>query len=448
MVYGVSWGPAIPIPVQTVRGRMHLLYYVTLSLLVLITLPIWIWRYFTTPKYRGTLLRRLGWIPVAERAPDRGRPRIWLHAVSVGEAMAARALASRITAAFPDHDLVITTVTRTGQQVVRDKIPEACAHHFLTLDLPVCVQPLVDAIQPAALIIMETELWPGLFRVLARRGIPICVVNGRISPRSFKRYHAIRRLTRRLLADGRLYLMQSPADAERLIAMGAPRERVQVTGNLKYDQAMNPPDAALLRRLEARLPAPVAPVWIAASTHPGEEELLLPIHRALLAHPLAPRLILVPRHPERCAEILERIGKQGLTCQRFSQLQGDWNAPLLLVDEIGWLAGLYRLARVVYIGGSLVPRGGQNMLEPASWGVPVLFGPHVFNFRDIAAQLIQAGGAIQVASPADLHTRLNALLESPETCRTMGEAARAVIPANAGALERTLDALGPLVRNR
>ncbi|MBF0263035.1 MAG: 3-deoxy-D-manno-octulosonic acid transferase, partial [Magnetococcales bacterium] len=328
-----------------------------------------------------------------------------------------------------------------------DKIPEACAHHFLTLDLPFCVKPLVAAIRPSLLIIMETELWPGLFRVLAQRGIPICVVNGRISPRSFKRYHAIRWLTRRLLADGRLYLMQSPADAERLIAMGAPAERVQVTGNLKYDQALKSPDPVLARRLEARFLPPVPPVWIAASTHPGEEALLLAIHGELLDHPLAPRLILVPRHPERADEISALIQKQGLTCQRFSQLRGDWSAPLLLVDEIGWLSGLYRLARVVYIGGSLVPRGGQNMLEPASWGVPVLFGPHVFNFRDIAGQLIQAGGALQVASASELRSRLIELLEHPDTCRQMGEAGRAVIPANAGALERTLAAIGPLLRN-
>ncbi|MBF0417251.1 MAG: 3-deoxy-D-manno-octulosonic acid transferase [Magnetococcales bacterium] len=430
---------------MTLRGRMHLFYYLLLSLLILITLPIWIWRYITTPKYRGTVLRRLGWIPAAEQAPVRGGPRIWLHAVSVGEAMAARALASRITTTFPDCDLLVTTVTRTGQQVVRDKIPEARTHHFLTLDLPFCLNPLIAAIRPSLLVIMETELWPGLFRLLARRGIPICVVNGRISPRSFKRYHAIRWLTRRLLADGSLYLMQSPADAERLIAMGAPPERVQVTGNLKYDQALRPPDPALLQRLEARLSTPSQPVWIAASTHPGEEALLLAIHRTLLNHPLSPRLILVPRHPERSGEILDLIGQKGLTCQRFSQLTGQWDAPLLLVDEIGWLAGLYRLARLVYLGGSLVPRGGQNMLEPASCGVPVLFGPHVFNFRDIAAQLLQAGGAIQVATAPELESRVIGLLESPETCQRMGEAARAIIPANAGALERTLEAIGGLL---
>ncbi|MEO5346100.1 MAG: 3-deoxy-D-manno-octulosonic acid transferase [Magnetococcus sp. YQC-9] len=417
---------------------MHPLYYLVLTLLILITLPIWIWRYFATPKYRGTVLQRLGWIPSSACAPGAGSRRIWLHAVSVGEAMAARELASRLKTTFPDHDLIITTVTRTGQQVVRDKIPEASAHHFLTVDLPPCIHPLVEAIRPEILIVMETELWPGLFRMLAKKGVPIVVVNGRISPRSFKRYHAIRWLTRQLLADGTRYLMQSKADAERLIAMGAPAERVRVTGNLKYDQALKSPDPALLNRLQARLGTPMSSVWIAASTHPGEEAMLLDLHRRLITTPLAPRLILVPRHPERTGDVLELIRQRGLECQRFSQLTGSWSAPLLLVDEIGWLAGLYSLARLVFIGGSLVARGGQNMLEPAAWGVPVLFGPHVFNFRDIAEQLLTVGGALRVESDRELGLRLEALLGDPERCRQMGEAARAVIPANAGALERTV----------
>lgn len=421
---------------------MHLLYFVLLTLLILVTLPVWIWRYWTTPKYRGTLLPRLGILPPENTTDCQSlAPRIWLHAVSVGETLAARSLAARLMACFPDHQLVVTTVTRTGQQMARERIPEACACHYLPIDLPIFLKPLIHSIRPRLLVVMETELWPGLFRMLAERGIPIFVVNGRISPRSFGRYYRVRFLTRRLLADGRLYLMQSPADAERLIALGAPPGRVMVTGNLKYDQALKPPDPERMRQLMQRLPRPTQPVWIAASTHPGEEEILLALHARLLHHPLAPRLILVPRHPERTPELLELVQKRGLAVQCFSATQGQWETPLLLVDQIGWLAGLYRLVDLVFIGGTLVSHGGQNMLEAAAEGIPVLFGPHVFNFQEIADRLLAGGGAVQIDAPEGLEQHLIGLLEDPLRRQAMGDAARATIPANAGALDRTIAAL-------
>ncbi|MBF0270803.1 MAG: 3-deoxy-D-manno-octulosonic acid transferase [Magnetococcales bacterium] len=420
---------------------MHTLYHALLTVVIVLTLPVWVWRYYTTPKYRGTLLPRLGILPPGPSNNDTRKPRIWLHAVSVGEVMGARELAVNLLKSFPGHELVISTVTRTGQQVAKERIPEASAYHYLPLDLPVCIHPVVNAIRPRLLVVMETELWPGLFRVLTQRGIPIFVVNGRISPRSFRRYHAIRLLTRRLLADGRLFLMQSAPDAQRLIAMGADPERVVVTGNLKYDQAMKPPDPALLHQLTTRLPVPEQPVWIGASTHPGEEEILLDLHQKLLNHPLAPRLILVPRHPERCPAIEELAQQRGLRLQRFSETRGNWETPLLLVDEIGWLNGLYRWGQLVFIGGTLVPKGGQNMLEAAAWGVPVIFGPHVFNFPEISEQMERAGGALRIATPAALETQVIGLLENPQRRQQMGEAARSVLPANTGAVQRTIAAI-------
>lgn len=418
---------------------MHALYYAVLTLLILATLPVWIWRYFTTPKYRGTVWSRLGRLPPAASQPV--TPCIWLHAVSVGETLAARGLADRLVERFPGHPLVVTSVTRTGHQMARERIPSASAFHYLPIDLPLFLRPLIAAIRPKALVIMETELWPGLFRELARRQVPIIVVNGRISSRSFRRYHAIRFLTRRLLADGQLYLMQTAADAERLIAMGAPPERVQVTGNLKYDQALTPPDPALLHQLAARLPRGGQPVWMAASTHPGEEEIVLALQARLLAHPLAPRLILVPRHPERSQAVQELARRLGVAVQCWSATRGSWDAPVLLVDQIGWLAGLYRWADLVFMGGSLVPHGGQNMLEPAACGLPILFGPHVFNFKEIAAQLESCGGAVRIGSGEELWGQLTDLLENQERCRAMGAAAQAIIPANAGALDRTIQAI-------
>ncbi|MBF0179765.1 MAG: 3-deoxy-D-manno-octulosonic acid transferase [Magnetococcales bacterium] len=424
---------------------MHVLYSILLTFVIVLTLPYWGWRYLATPKYRGTVWQRLGNVDQLCNGHAINTPRVWLHAVSVGETMAASELAKRLPDLLPGHELVVSTVTKTGQEVARQKIPHAAAHCYLPIDLPVCLNPVIAAIRPRLLVVMETELWPGLFRALARRGVPIVLVNGRISPRSFARYRRLRPLMRRVLADGRLYLMQTEADAQRLIAMGAAPQRVVVTGNLKYDQALRPPDPLRLRQLDERLPAPDAPVWIAASTHPGEEEILLEVFARLARHPAAPRLILVPRHPERTPEVAALLRRRQLAFQLFSATRGAWESPVLLVDEIGWLAVLYRMAHLVFIGGTLVPHGGQNMLEAAAWGAPILMGPHTFNFREIAEQLLQAGGAALTRDADALHAMLAALLEAPEQRQRMGEAARSVIPANAGALERTLTAIGALM---
>lgn len=428
---------------------MHTLYYLLLTTVIILTLPLWIWRYFTTPKYQGTLKQRLGLvIPVNNPTATnltisnpyaRSHPaRIWLHAVSVGETMAARELAARLLIAYPDHELVISTVTKTGQEVARKQIPGAASCFYLPIDLPICLNPIVNAILPRFVVIMETELWPGLFSTLAKKNIPVIIVNGRISPRSFQRYYKIRALTRQFLLNGHLFLMQSDQDAQRLIAMGAPPQRVHVVGNIKYDQAQNLPDPPQMEILTTRLPAPNQPVWIAASTHRGEEEILLNLFTQLQARPANPRLILVPRHPERTPELMTLLQQRGLEFQRFSQTQGQWTTPILLVDEIGWLAKLYHYAHFVFIGGTLVPHGGQNMLEAATWGVPVLFGPHTFNFPDIAQQMIQAGGAIRIHTPNELFEQAITLLENPDHHQRMSLAARSVIPANVGALERTL----------
>ncbi|MBF0427626.1 MAG: 3-deoxy-D-manno-octulosonic acid transferase [Magnetococcales bacterium] len=443
---GWVYDPMIIVTSQDPLERpMHALYYTLLTLIIAMTLPFWVWRYFTTPKYQGTVRQRLGWLSQAEKSlwanTNPIAPRIWLHAVSVGEIMAARAMAARLLAIFPDHQLFVSTVTKTGQQVARQHLTMATATFYLPIDLPICLNPVIDAICPRFVVIMETELWPGVFRSLAKRNIPIFVVNGRISPRSFQRYHQIRAITRRFLSDGHLYLMQSTHDAQRLIAIGAPPERVKVAGNIKYDQALRPPDPARMKMLEARLPQPDQPVWIAASTHPGEEEVLLDLFQQLFANLSTPRLILVPRHPERTASIMALLTQRGLSFQCFSQTHGEWTAPILLVDEIGWLAGLYRWAHFVFIGGTLVPHGGQNMLEAAAWGVPVLFGPHTFNFPDIATQMIQAGAAARIQSPQELHDLAIKLLTDPQHHQRMSDAARTVIPANIGALDRTLDAI-------
>ncbi|MBF0107705.1 MAG: 3-deoxy-D-manno-octulosonic acid transferase [Magnetococcales bacterium] len=411
------------------------LYAITLFLIIIITLPLWVWRYWTTPKYRGTILERLG-MNIEQRD---NAPRIWIHAVSVGETLAAQELIATLKKTHPDIELVLSTVTRTGRQVALEKIPHLAKIFHLPIDLPSITHRVMRRIRPTLLLILETELWPGLFAAAARNQVPIVIVNGRISPRSHANYRKARFFMSRFLAPVRLFIMQSDLDAERLASIGAPRPRIRVSGNIKYDQALIPPSAEALAELERRLgPTTTDPCLLAASTHPGEEEIILKVYRRLLERHPTLRLIIVPRHPERAEQVGQLIHDHGLTVQTLSQADGSWAGHVLLVDRVGWLTRLYRLARLVYVGGSLIPHGGQNMLEAAAWSLPTAFGPHTFNFKDVSRLLLEARGAFQVKDAEDLHAIFSRWLEEPETHETMGRAARRVVEANAGALRRTL----------
>ncbi|MBF0141240.1 MAG: 3-deoxy-D-manno-octulosonic acid transferase [Magnetococcales bacterium] len=421
---------------------MVTLYSLLFFIVIVVTLPLWIWRYFTTPKYRGTVLQRLGWGIHARAA----RPRIWIHAVSVGETLAAQGLIQALQRAHPDYELVVSTVTKTGQQIAQDKLTGIALVFHLPIDLPWITRHVMRRIRPSLLLIMETELWPGLLATAREGRVPVVIVNGRISPRSFANYRRVRFFMRRFLSQVHLFVMQSSMDASRIQAIGVPQQRIRVSGNIKYDQALVRPNADAMRELHMRIgQKPDEPVFLAASTHPGEEDIILRVFARLRDMRPTLRLILVPRHPERANAVEMMIQKHGFSVQMLSQSRGAWPDAVLLVDQVGWLTRLYAMAHLVFVGGSLIPHGGQNMLEPAGWGLPVTFGPHTFNFKDAVHLLVEAGAALVVHNEEDLFLACRRLLQEPDVWHQMGQKGREVVAANSGALARTLQEITPLL---
>jgi 3-deoxy-D-manno-octulosonic-acid transferase len=368
-----------------------------------------------------------------------------VHAVSVGETLTARPLLRALKARFPDRPLYLSTTTVTGAAVAERDAGGADALLFAPFDWPVPVRSVLARVQPALLVLMETELWPNLIHEARRRGTRVAVVNGRLSPRSFARYRRVRRWLARVLAEVDVFLMQGESHAQRVMALGAPPERVRVAGNLKYNAVDDPRPPA---ELAALIPAgtPESPLWIAGSTAAGEEPLVLDaLRRVRERHPRL-RLLLVPRHPERFAEALALAGQAGFRAARRSALPGPWSdGDVLVLDTLGELPRLYALASVVFVGGSLVPSGGHNVLEAAVARRPVIVGPHMENFQEIADEMTAAGALLRADSPGALADQVAALLDDPARAAEIGERARAVVDRNRDALARTVEALSALV---
>jgi 3-deoxy-D-manno-octulosonic-acid transferase len=368
-------------------------------------------------------------------------PRGWVHAVSVGEAIAATPLVEGLRSVYPSLPLVVTTVTPTGARIVTERFAGMASHRYFPLDFPGAVRRTLTAIDPAFFICMETELWPNTLRALAARGVPTMIANGRLSDRSFRRYRLVRSALRGVLAGITVFGMRSDEDARRIIALGAPAERVVVTGNLKNDAPTDAAGAAdLWRRLlglsrEQR-------VWIAGSTHRGEEEAVLTAHAAAAAEHSGLTLVLAPRHPERVGEVLALVSARGYRGVERSRLPAERNRftqDVIVVDTVGELAQMYALGEVVFIGGSLVPRGGHNVLEPALRRKPVLMGPHTDNFREAASLLTASGGAVVVHDAAAMGLELRRLLADPALAARRGEAGFAAVASHHGAVRQTLD---------
>lgn len=379
---------------------------------------------------------RLGYGAARRRAS--ATPSGWIHAVSVGEAIAAGPIVEELRRLHPDLPLVMTTVTETGARVVRERYAGLVTHRYFPLDLPRAARRVIVAIDPAFLVCMETELWPNVLRALRDRGVPVMIANGRLSDGSFRRYRRVRGVTRRMLRDVAAFGMQTAEDARRIIALGADPERVVVTGNIKTDAR---PDGMGVNDLWQRLLglAPEETVWIAGSTHRGEDEAVLAAHaRARVA---VPRLVLViaPRHPERVPEIVALITARGWSAVPRSRLPCPRGRDSVIVlDTLGELAQLYSVASIVFVGGSLVPAGGHNMLEPALRRKPVLFGRHTENFREPAALLLDAGAALLVSDPDDLGAALGRLLADPALRAKMGDAGFDAVSSRHGAVGETL----------
>ena len=406
-----------------------------LGLSIVAYLPVFLVRRLRGAGYGHSLAQRFGRYG-AGLPPE---PRCWIHAVSVGEAATAVPLVEAIARHWPELSVVMTTVTPTGARVVADRLRGAVTHRYFPLDLPGPVGQALRAVNPRFFIGMETELWPNFLRALARRGVPAMVANGRISDRSFRRYRHVRFLTARMLRDITVFAMQSQEDARRIIALGAPPERVVVTGNLKTDLA--PTEAGGEAVWQQLLGIAVGePVWIAGSTHRGEEAIILDAYARLRRRVPDLILLLAPRHPERVPEVERLAADRHLATIRRSELPASrGRAAVIVLDTVGELAKIYSVASVVFIGGSLVPTGGHNMLEPALLRKPVLYGPHTTNFRESAELLLEAGGALLVDDPARLEERVAELLADPARRSRMGEAGLQAVVGRQGTVKQTIE---------
>lgn len=372
---------------------------------------------------------------------------IWVHAVSVGESIAAAPMIRALMQRHPDLPITVTCMTPTGSERIRALFGEQVQHCYLPYDLPWAAARFLDRARPVLGVIMETELWPNHIHQCARRGIAVALANARLSERSARGYARFAGLTRPMLEEMSWIAVQTEAEAERFRQLGARPERVSVTGSIKFDLTIDPELLARAADLRDQWQARQRPIWIAASTHAGEDEIILAAHRQLLEkHPDA-LLILVPRHPERFNPMAELCTREGLrTLRRSTGELVTADTQVLLGDTMGELLFLYALADVAFVGGSLVPNGGHNLLEPAALGKPVLSGPHLFNFLEIAAQLREVGALREVADAPSLAVAVAALWDEPASAARMAEAGLGVMKANQGALERLLDGLGRLIK--
>ncbi|WP_095047272.1 lipid IV(A) 3-deoxy-D-manno-octulosonic acid transferase [Pseudomonas sp. Irchel s3h9] len=374
---------------------------------------------------------------------------IWVHAVSVGESIAAAPMIRALLQRYPQLPITVTCMTPTGSERIQALFANEprIQHCYLPYDLPCAAARFLDRVQPKLAVIMETELWPNHIHQCAKRGIAVALANGRLSERSAKGYGRFGKLTAPMLAEMSLFAVQTEAEAQRFRDLGARPETVEVTGSIKFDLTIDPQLLQRAADLRGQWQALERPVWIAASTHEGEDEVILDAHRRLLTnHPNA-LLILVPRHPERFNSVFELCQREGFTTVRRSTGSNvDAQTSVLLGDTMGELLFLYALADSAFVGGSLVANGGHNLLEPAALAKPVISGPHLFNFLDIAAQLREAGALAEVDDAEGLAVEVQRLFELPRDAQRMADAGLAVMRRNQGALQRLLDGLGRLIK--
>ena len=427
---------------------MYTIYSVAIVLFFAILSPYFLYQAVRYRKYIRNLPQRLGYLPLSFNFD--GDESIWIHAVSVGEVLTARALLPQLRERYPRLRIFLSTTTITGNQVARNNVHDVDGVFYFPLDLPPIVRRTMRVVKPRLFVMMETELWPNLLRACRSAGVKTALVNGRISLRSFPRYRLARGFFRRVLADVDRFCMQSEESARRIVEIGADRDRVSVTGSLKFDSLEIPgavADRGRNRVLRYFRISPDRPVVIAASTLKGEEETVLEAFQRIRAIWGNALLILAPRKPGRFEEV-ERLAKQrGWRVARRTELAVDAEprVDVVVLDTIGELAQVYQVATVVFVGGSLVDAGGHNILEPAVFGKPIVFGPHMHNFAEIARTFIENRGAIQVQADAELENVLVELLSDPVKRAGLGAAARALVEANRGARARTLAVITQLL---
>ena len=426
---------------------IYYLYNFLLTLLLIGTIPYFLFRSLLSKRFRKALPQRMGFF----RSPSFKNP-IWVHAASVGEVFCSIPLLKKIKKEFPHSRIILTTMTSTGNETATSYLPETDQVLFVPIDHPLIIRRTIKKIQPSLLLIAETELWPNLLRSCGKKGIPIILFNGRISQRSFRRYLLFKFFFKECLQYISLFLMQTEEDQKRIIKIGGESQKTRAVGNLKFDQPF--PSFTPETRNEIAKTLGLSGkenVLIAGSTHSGEEEILVTFFKELKKKDPNLLLILAPRHLERLEEVERILKKEALSWLRKTSLsigagRSDQEHPeVILLDTMGELMGIYSLGTLVFVGGSLVPIGGHNPLEPLFFRKGVLFGPYMFHFSEISSRLIEAGGAIQVSKKEELFSQLKRLLSDEGARKELGEKGYQFLHKHQGATERMLKEIRPFL---
>jgi 3-deoxy-D-manno-octulosonic-acid transferase len=420
---------------------------VALAAGMVVSLPYWLFQMACHGKYRKGLGERLGRVPSRLRLPAENKPTIWIHAVSVGEVLAVAGLLEELQRRLPQHRIFVSTTTDTGQSLARKRFGDDRVFYF-PMDFAFAIRPYLRALRPRLVVIAETEFWPTFIRLTRASGARIAVVNARISDRSWPNYRRFHRLLRRVLVNVDLFLAQTQEDATRLEGIGAAADRVRGTGNLKFDMPL-PVTPVIVENLRKSLVANGAgPVLVCGSTVDGEETLLLKAFETVLVQYPRAVMILAPRHPERFSAVAELLGQMSIGFRRRSSWNGDaLQGKIFLLDTIGELAAIYALADIAFVGGSLVPRGGHNIIEPTQYGVATVVGNHTENFRDIVS-FFESQNAVRIVGPAELPLVFLELLANDEERRSLGKRGAETTRSQIGATARSAAALEELLARR
>lgn len=416
------------------------LFYALLPFVVMRLL----WRARLAPLYRRRIGERFGFFKKTIQPGG-----IWVHAVSVGETIAAAPLIRALQLRYPQYPLTVTTMTPTGSERVRALFGDTVFHVYAPYDLPIFIARFLQCVQPRILIIMETELWPNTIHACAARGIPVLLANARLSQKSASGYARLRTLAQPMLLELTKVVAQNAVDGARFVALGLPAKNLAVSGSIKFDIALDDELIARAQKTKSEWSSRERLIWIAASTHAGEDEIILQAHRELRARFPQALLILVPRHPERFDAVARLIEQKGFAYQRrLSQAQIATETAVLLGDTMGELLFLLGCADIAFVGGSLIERGGHNTLEPAAWGLPILTGASDFNFREVSALLQQAGALRIVPNATALAQAVIELMTESSSRERQGDAARRVVEENRGALHKLLTEIDAVISIR
>ena len=426
---------------------VYCLYNILITFFLLLSAPYFLFQNLLSKRFRKALPQRMGFF----QSPSFKRP-IWVHAASVGEVFCSIPLLKKIKSEFPHSNIVLTTITAAGNETAKSYLRETDQVLFAPIDHPFIIRRTIKKIQPGILLIAETELWPNLLRSCGKKGIPIILFNGRISQKSFRRYLFFKFFFKECLRYISLFLMQTEEDRTRMVEMGGKSQNARAVGNLKFDQTFpSYTQETLMEMSKALRLQGKEKILIAGSTHSGEEEILVGLYKELKKTDPDLVLMLAPRHLERLEEVERILKKEALSWLRKTSLamgagRSDQGRPeVILLDTMGELMGIYSLGTLVFIGGSLVPIGGHNPLEPLFFRKCVLFGPYMFNFSEIASRLIEAGGAIQVSGKEELFPRLKHLLSDEGARKELGEKGYQFLKRHQGATERMLEEIRPFL---